>query len=71
MELLTKKRTEKWEYSFEIEKINRKRKRVSKSGFKTKKEAIAAGTKAMFEYNQSGMTFEPSEITVHDYFNLR
>ena len=39
-----KKRGKVYQYQFEVGKINGKRKRVSKSGFKTKKEAEEAGT---------------------------
>lgn len=66
-ELSTRKRGNKWEYRFEGAKIDGKRKQISKGGFRTKKEALEAGTKALAEYNQSGLTFEPTEISVHDY----
>ena len=36
----------KWQYRFEGAKINGKRKRFTKGGFATKKEALEAGTKA-------------------------
>lgn len=56
-----------WEYRFEAAKVDGKRKHISKSGFRTKKEALEAGTKALAEYNNSGLHFEPSEISVSDY----
>lgn len=56
-----------WEYRFEAAKIDGKRKHISKSGFRTKKEALEAGTKALAEYNNSGLHFEPSDISVADY----
>lgn len=59
-----------WEYRFETAKINGKRNNISKSGFRTKKEALEAGTKALAEYNNSGKTFEPSEISVSDYLDF-
>ena len=62
-----KRRT--WEYYFDAGKIDGKRKRVSKSGFKTKKEAEAALAKAMDEYNNVGTVFKPSEITASDYLD--
>ena len=43
-----RKRGEVYQYSFEIAKVDGKRKRKSKSGFKTKKEAMEAG---IIEYN--------------------
>ena len=58
-----------WEYRFEGAKIDGKRKHISKAGFKTKKEAEIAGTKALAEYNNAGLTFEPTEISVADYLD--
>lgn len=58
-----------WEYRFESASIDGKRKQVSKSGFKTKKEALEAGNKALAEYNRSGLHFEPSEMSVSDYLD--
>lgn len=58
-----------WEYRFEAAKVDGKRKHISKSGFKTKKEALEAGTKALAEYNNAGQHFTPSEISVADYFD--
>ena len=40
----TRKRGNKWEYYFEIAKIDGKRKRISKGGFSTKSEAVKAGS---------------------------
>lgn len=58
-----------WEYRFEAAKIDGKRKHISKAGFKTKKEAEIAGTKALAEYNNAGLHFEPSEISYADYLD--
>lgn len=58
-----------WEYRFEGAKVDGKRKHISKSGFRTKKEALEAGTKALAEYNNAGLHFEPSEISVSDYLD--
>lgn len=58
-----------WEYRFEAAKVDGKRKHISKAGFKTKKEAEIAGTKALAEYNNAGLTFEPTEISVADFFD--
>jgi len=58
-----------WEYRFEAAKIDGKRKSISKAGFKTKKEAEIAGTKAMAEYNNAGLKFEPSEMSFADYLD--
>lgn len=69
-EVIARKRGTKWEYRFEAAKINGRRNQISKSGFKTKKEALEAGTKALSEYNASGIHFVPSEISVSDYLDF-
>lgn len=58
-----------WEYRFEAAKIDGKRKHISKAGFRTKKEALEAGTKALAEYNNAGLLFEPTEISLSDYLD--
>ena len=65
----TRKRGTKWEYRFETAKIDGKRKQFSKGGFRTKKEALEAGTKALSEYNSSGLCFVPSEMSYSDYLD--
>lgn len=62
-----RKRGSKWSYYFDLGKVDGKRKKKEKGGFRTKKEAEAALTAAMNEYNNAGLVFEPSEITVSDY----
>ena len=64
-----RKRGQKWQYQFEAAKIEGKRKQITKSGFNTKKEALDAGVKALAEYNNSGLHFEPSEISMSDYLD--
>lgn len=66
--LRTRKRGKNWEYSFEAAKIDGKRKSISKGGFRTKAEALEAGTKAQAEYNNAGSVFSPSTLSVQDYF---
>lgn len=58
-----------WEYRFEAAKIEGKRKHISKSGFKTQKEAQEAGIKALAEYNNSGQIHKPNDISVADYLD--
>lgn len=58
-----------WEYRFEAAKIDGKRKSISKAGFKTKKEAEIAGAKALAEYDNAGLRFEPSELSFADYLD--
>lgn len=65
-----RKRGQKWQYQFEAAVINGKRKQITKSGFKTKKEALEAGAKALSEYNNCGLSFTPSEISFADYLDL-
>lgn len=65
----TRKRGSTWSYYFDLGKVNGKRQKKEKGGFKTKKEAEAALAKAISEYNNAGAVFEPSEITVSDYLD--
>lgn len=65
-----RKRGAKWEYRFEGAKINGERKQISKSGFRTKKEALEAGTKALVEYQNGGHSFQPSDISLSDFLDL-
>lgn len=55
-----------WEYRFEGPRVAGKRTSVSKCGFKTKKEAEAAGAKALSEYYSVGKVFTPSSVSFHD-----
>ena len=59
-----------WEYRFEIAPQGGKRKRISKSGFKTKAEALNAGNEALNLYNNTGATFTASEISFSDFLDL-
>lgn len=68
-EVNVRKRNNKWQYQFEGAKINGKRKQITKSGFRTKKEALDAGVKALAEYNNSGLHFEPSEMSFKDFLD--
>ncbi|HHY26445.1 MAG TPA: site-specific integrase [Desulfitobacterium dehalogenans] len=69
MEGHVRKRGEKWYYSFEASSVDGKRKRIERVGGRTKKEAEAALRKALQEYENSGLHFEPSEISVSDYMD--
>lgn len=68
-EITVRKRGKYWEYSFEGAKIEGKRKRISKSGFRTKADASAAGIKAKAEFNEAGFHFVPSEISFNDFLD--
>lgn len=65
-----RKRGSTWSFYFDLGKVDGKRKKKEKGGFKTKKEAEQALTKAMNEYNNAGQVFEPTEITVNDYLDF-
>ena len=69
-ELRTKKRGKSWEYSFECARVDGKRKSISKGGFRTKADAVAAGTKAKAEYDNAGVVFRPSEMSLSDYLDF-
>ena len=69
-ELRTKKRGKSWEYSFECARVDGKRKSISKGGFRTKADALAAGTAAKAEYDNAGVVFRPSEISLADYLDF-
>ena len=64
-----RKRGSMWSYYFDLGKINGKRKKKEKSGFRTKKEAETALAKAISEYNNAGLVFEPTEISLADYLD--
>ena len=68
-EIQIAKRGKYWQYKFESAKVDGKRQRISKSGFKTKAEATAAGAQAQAEYNEAGLSFTPSELSVNDFFD--
>lgn len=70
MKILTRKRGTTWEYRFESAKVDGKRKYISKSGFRTQKEALAAGAQALAEYQNGGLTYSPSDISVSDYMGV-
>ena len=65
----TRKRGKYWEYEFDAAKVAGKRNRISKSGYKTKAEAVAAGAAAMAEYNSSGIKFISSEMSYADFLD--
>lgn len=65
----TRKRGATWSYYFDLGKVNGKRQKKEKGGFKTKKEAEAALAQAITEYNNAGSVFKPTEVTVADYLD--
>ena len=63
------KRGNNYQYEFELARVNGKRRRITKCGFKTKNEALQAGIKALDEYNQTGLTFKESMISYEEYLD--
>ena len=66
-ELCLRKKGSSWEYYFEAARVNGKRRKISKGGFRTKGEANRAGTQALHEYLNAGSVFTPSEMSMTDF----
>lgn len=64
-----RKRGNVYEYNFDIAKIEGKRKRITKSGFKTKVEALKQGTIAYNEYLNTGRKFVSNEMSYSDFLD--
>ena len=64
-----RKRGNVYEYNFNVAKIEGKRKRISKSGFKTKAEALKQGTIAYNEYLHTGRKFVSNEMSYSDFLD--
>ena len=64
-----RKRGKTWSYYFDTAKISGERHKIEKGGFRTQKEAVAARAAAITEYNNTGRTFSPSEMSVSDYLD--
>ena len=64
-QLRTRKRGSTWEWSFEGAKINGKRNPISHGGYRTKAEAITAGTQAKAEYDSAGRRFYPLRTSAY------
>ena len=65
-----KKRAPNWEWRFYGASVDGKRQYFSHSGYATKKDAQAAGNLALAEYQGTGDVFNPSTISVSDFFNI-
>lgn len=68
-EVHARKRGTKWQYYFEVAKVDGKRKRIVKSGFDTKKAALAAGADAMSLYNNGGVPVIDDSVSMMDFAN--
>lgn len=69
-QVTARKRGKNWEYRFEIASVDGKRKQKSKGGFRTKAEAMKAGTEALNKYNNTGIVTTNSQMSVADFFDL-
>ncbi len=69
MEGHVRKRGNKWYYSFEASNVEGKRKRIERVGGRTKKETEAKLRNAIEEYNNAGLHFQPSQMSVSDYLD--
>jgi len=65
----TRKKGSTWYYYFDAGKVDGKRKKIERVGGKTRKEAEAALRKALAEFENSGLHFEPTELSISDYFD--
>lgn len=59
-----------YEYSFEIAPVDGKRKRITKSGYKTKKEARQAGELAQQVYESTGASPNTGDISYSDFLDI-
>ena len=64
-----RKRENVYEYNFDVAKIEEKRKQITKSGFKTKSEALKQGTIAYNEYLNTGRKFVSNEMSYSDFLD--
>ena len=69
-EVTARKRGSKWEYRFEGISVDGKRKQYSKSGFRTKKEAMTAGTEA-FSFSPFSGISECSQMFLFSFYNVK
>ena len=65
-----RKRGNVYEYNSDIAKIEVKRKRITKSGFKNKAEAQEAGTVAYEEYIRTRVIVKECQMSYHDYLDF-
>ncbi|WP_123053102.1 site-specific integrase [Clostridium sp. JN-1] len=64
-----RKKGGKWYYSFEVGRVNGKRKRVERAGGSTKAEAEKALRQALNEFEKCGSVVDESNISTADYFD--
>lgn len=64
-----RKKGDSWYYSFEGAKVGGKRKKIERYGGTIKKDAESALRKAITEYENAGVLFEPVDVSVSDFFD--
>ena len=64
-----RKRGSYYEYRVEIARVDNIRKWMSKSGFRTKQEALEAGAQAYNEYINAGVPFKQCNMSYSDYLS--
>lgn len=64
-----RKRGKVYEYNFDVAKIEGKRKRITKSGFKTKAEALKQGMIAYNKYLNTGRKLVSNEMSYSDFLD--
>ena len=64
-----RKRGNFYEYRIEIAKVDNKRQWLSKSGFRTKAEALESGSLAYTEYLNAGISFKQCDLSYSDYLD--
>ena len=64
-----RKRGNFYEYRIEIAKVDNKRQWLSKSGFRTKAEALESGSLAYTEYLNAGIPFKQCDLSYSDYLD--
>lgn len=69
MKLNVRKRGKTYGYYFEVAPVDGKRKQITRSGFKTRKEAEEEGYKAMNNLF-SGVAYEPCKMSYSDFLDL-
>ena len=67
--IIIRKRGSIYQYRFEIAEVKGKRKWYSKSGFKTKVEALEMGNVALTEYLNAGTPFKENKMSYSDYLD--
>ena len=58
-----------WSFRIDLGKIDGKRKQIERSGYKTEKEANAALSEVIHEYNKNGTFVENKKVTFQEVYN--